>query len=129
MLFRSTITCPSRFHRFTTVKGGKAVVANGNYDSQETPRTGQHYLARLWTHIRSELARCAIQTCGFRIAEPQHDGTPHWHLLLFAAADHVDALVQVMKKHALKDSPDEAGAAQHRCDVKMIDRSRGSAAG
>lgn len=34
-----------------------------------------------------------------------------------------------MQYYALEDSPDEAGAAQHRCDVKMIDKSRGTAAG
>jgi hypothetical protein len=124
-----TITCHSRFHRYTTVNGCNAVVANKHYDSREAPRTGQLYLAPLWTHIRSNLARDGIQIYGFRIAEPQHDGTPHWHLLLFTAADQVNALVEIVKKHALKDSPDEKGAATHRCDMKMIDRSRGSAAG
>ena len=124
-----TITCPSRFHKFATVNGGTAVVANKNYDSQATPLEGHRYLARLWTHIRSNLARRGIQIYGFRIAEPQHDGTPHWHLLLFCAPDQVSELTDIMRKHALKDSPDEPGAKQHRCDVKMIDRSRGSAAG
>ena len=124
-----TITCPSRFHRYTTVNGGKSVVPDKHYDSRETPRTGQRYLARLWAHIRSNLARRGIQIYGFRIADPPHDGTPHWHLLLFTAADQVNGLVEVVKKHALKDSPDERGSATHRCDVKMFDRSRGSAVG
>ncbi|HLO96811.1 MAG TPA: replication endonuclease [Burkholderiaceae bacterium] len=66
---------------------------------------------------------------GFRISEPQHDGTPHWHLLLFCPPEQVESLVETMQYYALEDSPDEAGAAQHRCDVKMIDKSRGTAAG
>lgn len=86
-----TITSPSRFHRFTTVNGDKAVLPNRHCDGRETPLTGQRCLARLWTHIRSNLARCGLLVDGFRIAEPQHDGTPHWQLLLFTAADQLNA--------------------------------------
>lgn len=124
-----TITCPSRFHRYRTVNGGKTVIENPKYDSTETPRTAQTYLAKIWSHIRTHLARDGVGIYGFRIAEPQHDGTPHWHLLLFCAADAAQALQTVVSKHALKDSPDEAGAKDHRCDFKTIDWKKGSAAG
>lgn len=124
-----TITCPSRFHRWVTVNSGQAAVENKNYDKRETPRTGQKHLAKVWTHIRSNLQRLSISIYGFRIAEPQHDGTPHWHLLLFCAPASIEILMEIVKKHALKDSPEEAGAQAHRCDFKLIDRSKGSAAG
>lgn len=124
-----TITCPSRFHRYATFNHGNVVVTNTRYDPKETPRTAHDYLVRVWARTRADLARHGLRPYGFRIAEPQHDGTPHWHLLLFCPSDHVDELVDVIRTHALQDSPDEAGAAEHRCDFKLIDRARGSAAG
>lgn len=124
-----TITCPSRFHRWRTVNHGQVSIENPHYDPQETPARAQKYLAKLWAHIRASLMRQGVAVYGFRIAEPQHDGTPHWHLLLFCAPEHVQALRDTIRHHALKDSPDEAGAAQHRCDFKAIDWNKGSAAG
>lgn len=35
----------------------------------------------------------------------------------------------VLRKYALQDSGDEPGAAQRRCDFKLIDKSKGTAAG
>ncbi|MDD0816426.1 replication endonuclease [Curvibacter sp. HBC28] len=124
-----TLTCPSRFHRWRTVNHGQKVIENPLYDPLETPATAQRHLAQVWACIRASLKRQDIAVYGFRIAEPQHDGTPHWHLLLFCEADHVQALRDTIRRHALKDSPDERGAAQHRCDFKSIDWAKGSAAG
>lgn len=124
-----TLTCPSRFHRFRTVNGGRIVIPNPNYQASENPRTGQKYLAAIWSHMRADLKRRGIGVYGFRIAEPQHDGTPHWHFLLFCANEHAPLVESVFTKHALKDSPDEPGAREHRCDLKRIDWNKGSAAG
>lgn len=124
-----TITCPSRFHRFRTVNGGKVVIDNPNYDPQENPGTAQKYLAGLWARIRAKLKRKDLGVYGFRIAEPQHDGTPHWHLLLFCDSGRVAEFEQIVRAYALQDSPDEPGAQEHRCDFKAIDWKKGSAAG
>ena len=124
-----TITCPSRFHRFLTVNGGSMAVDNKNYDPTENPKTGQRYLAKVWSRIRSHLARQGISLYGIRIAEPQHDGTPHWHLLVFYLKKSVYRVQEVMKKHALNDCPDEPGAQERRCDFKLMDSAKGSAAG
>lgn len=124
-----TITCPSRFHRFRTVNDGRTIIDNPNYDPKESPKTGQKYLAKIWSHIRAEFKREGITPYGIRIAEPQHDATPHWHLLLFCKPEDQDTVCHVLKKHALKDCPNEPGATQHRCVIKPIDPSRGSAAG
>jgi hypothetical protein len=124
-----TLTCPSRFHRYRTVNKGKATIPNPNYDPNDTPATAQRYLTKVWACIRAELKRKGFGVYGFRIAEPQHDGTPHWHLLLFCEPQHAMAIEGLIHKHALKDSPDEAGARAHRCDFKRIDWSKGSAAG
>lgn len=124
-----TITCPSRFHRCMLVNEGKASVQNPKYDARETPATAQAYLTRVWARSRAELARCGIRPYGFRISEPQHDGTPHWHMLVFAPPTQVDDLRAIVRKQALKDSGDEPGAADHRCDFKLMDKAEGTAAG
>lgn len=124
-----TITCPSRFHRFLTVNGGSMVVDNKKYDAKETPKTAQRHLSKVWSRIRSSLARHGIFLYGMRIVEPQHDGTPHWHLLVFCPPDSVLTLQNIVKMHALKDSPDEPGAQERRCDFKLMDSTKGSAAG
>lgn len=123
-----TITCPSRMHRWRTVKNTGRVIENPRYDGT-TPDVAQRYLARVWARIRAKLARLELGVYGFRIAEPNHDGTPHWHLLVFHPAGRLEKLREVVARYALEDSPDEPGAAEHRVDFKPIDWSRGSAAG
>lgn len=77
-----TLTCPSRMHRFRTVNKGKTVVENPKYDGT-LPRDAQAHLSAVWARIRAALARMELGLYGFRISEPQHDGTPHWHFLVF----------------------------------------------
>ena len=123
-----TITCPSRMHAHRTV-GGWKVEPNPRYDNESTPRTAQQYLAKVWARIRAQFKHQATPIYGFRIAEPQHDGTPHWHLLVFHAPDDAEAIRSAITKHAMRDSPDEPGAHAHRCDFRAIDWAKGSAAG
>lgn len=123
-----TITCPSRMHPHRTVAGWR-VERNPRYDNESTPRTAQQYLAKVWARIRARLKRQGTPVYGFRIAEPQHDGTPHWHLLLFHAAEHFAQIRATVTTHALRESPNEPGAHAHRCDFRVIDWERGSAAG
>lgn len=123
-----TITCPSRMHPFRTINGWK-VQPNPRYDNESTPRSSQQYLAGVWARIRAKLKRLGALLYGFRIAEPQHDGTPHWHFLVFHAPEHGVAVRGAVLEHALKDSPNEPGAHAHRVDFKTIDWSRGTAAG
>ncbi|WP_080431016.1 replication endonuclease [Burkholderia ubonensis] len=122
----ATITCPSRMHRMTTVYGRPR--ANSKWD-ESTPRDGQAHLRKVWARIRAALARKGIVMYGFRIAEPQHDGTPHWHCLLFYPKEH-DATVQsTIRRYALAVDGDERGAAEKRVDLKRMDPAKGTAAG
>lgn len=122
-----TITCPSRMHKWRTVKGG-SVIENPRYDGTN-PREAQAYLAQVWARIRASLKRQGIGIYGFRIAEPNHDGTPHWHLLVFHGVGEYARLRDTVRHYALQDSPDERGANLHRVDFKPIDWERGTAAG
>ena len=123
-----TVTCPSRMHKWATVKGTGQVYANSRYDGT-LPNEAQKYMAKTWGRIRASLHRAGVGVYGFRIAEPNHDGTPHWHFLLFVAPTKFEKLTATVWKYALKDSPNEPGAHTHRVDVKPIDTGRGSAAG
>ena len=63
------------------------------------------------------------------IAEPQHDGTPHWHILLFVEPQQIDTVKSVVTHYALQEDGDEKGAIENRCDFKLIDPKKGSATG
>jgi len=84
-------------------------------------------MTRLWARIRAKLARERLQPYGFRVVEPHHDGTPHWHLLLFAPPSYVERITAVIKNYWLADAPDERGAQRCRVKTKLIDPSLGSA--
>lgn len=80
-----TVTAPSRMHKWRTIKAGGRVVGvkeNPRYDGTK-PREAQEHLAAVWARIRAALDRRGVSLYGFRICEPNHDGTPHWHFLCF----------------------------------------------
>lgn len=130
-----TMTCPSRMHKWRTVANGR-VLENPKYDGT-LPNEAQQHLAKVWARIRAHLARRGIKQYGFRIAEPNHDGTPHWHLLVFLDPAYqgdkkrsaVARFRAIVRRYALADSATERGAKAHRVDFKPIDKGRGSAAG
>ena len=118
-----TITCPSRMHA-RHIDGKK----NRAYDGT-TPREASRYLSRQWAKIRSAYHRRQIRPYGFRIAEPHHDGTPHWHLLLFVESEQVSTLCDLVRRYALEFDGEEPGAEEHRFKFLKIDPARGSATG
>lgn len=126
-----TVSCPSRFHKCTT-RGGR-VADNPKYEGA-TPNEAQQYLSRQWGRFRAAAARAGLDLYGFRIAEPQHDGTPHWHCLLFVPPGRNGTayrqLVRLVRRYFWRnDSPNEAGAKKHRVDFERIDWKKGSAVG
>ncbi|WP_052370539.1 replication endonuclease [Chromobacterium haemolyticum] len=123
-----TITCPSRFHAFRKLDKGR-VIKNPKYNGS-TPRQAQQYLSRVYSYIRSKLHRREISPYGFRIAEPHHDGCPHWHLLLFIPANQADELAAIFREYATREDREElAGNVEARFKCIEIDWARGSAAG
>ncbi len=127
-----TITCPSRFHRKTIIKSKRGiahgVADNGKYRGASV-RDAHDYLCGVGSLIRSALHRRGIPVFGFRVAEPHHDGCPHWHYLLFCPADRSRECRRIFRHYALADSPTEAGARRNRFKAIGIDKARGSAAG
>ncbi|WP_228883989.1 replication endonuclease [Paraburkholderia saeva] len=126
-----TITCPSKMHRMKTQ--GSRVVENGKWDGT-TPDEAQRYLAKVWARIRAALARGTkkhppVSLYGFRIAEPQHDGTPHWHCLFFYPQEDDAHVRATVRRYALEMDGNEPGAQEKRCDFKTMDPAKGTAAG
>lgn len=128
-----TATCPSRMHPKKSGKNG-AVIDNPRYDGT-LPRDAQGYLSKTWANFRAAAWRRGLRFYGFRIAEPHHDGTPHWHLLIFtpewlrAGARAVPRLRALFRRYFLRDSGKEPGAKKNRCEFVAIDWKRGTAAG
>lgn len=119
-----TFTCPSKYHRALSISGEENPKWKGL-----TPLDGQRYLCSVWERIRAKLHRNDISIYGFRIAEPQHDGTPHWHLALFVEPEHYSKLIKICETYANLEDGNEPGAAEHRFRAIEIDPSKGSATG
>ncbi|WP_443091337.1 replication endonuclease [Basfia succiniciproducens] len=116
-----TLTAPSAFH---------ATLSNGDPNQKwngASPRKTHQYLNRVWAQFRALLAKRNIGFYGMRVAEPHHDATPHWHLLVYIAKEYRDEVTALFKRKALELDGDERGAKQHRCKAKDIDREKGSA--
>lgn len=119
-----TMTCPSKYHR-AFGKGGEP---NPNYKGAIVTDC-QKYLQDVWAKIRANLDRQDIRVYGFRVAEPHHDGTPHWHMLLFVEPEKIQALNSTFFNYCLAEDGDEKGALENRVKFIRIDPKKGSATG
>lgn len=137
----TTNTLPSRFHA-QHAKGGQNVKFDGS-----TPRAGQGWLCKTWARARAALQRQKVQFFGFRVAEPHHDGCPHWHMLLFVGREQAQQLQDTLRAAWLRTDPKwrcmatgrrwlftelgelEPGATVHRFKAVGIDPRKGDAAG
>ncbi|PKI01483.1 replication endonuclease [Glaciecola sp. 33A] len=120
----TTITCPSKYHRAFSKSGATNPKWQGLM-----PDEANEYLNHQWQKARAEFKRQDITPYGFRVVEPQHDGTPHWHMLFFIEGEKLQALQDIIRHYALEVDGDEKGAAENRCDFKKIDPTKGSATG
>lgn len=117
----TTNTLPSRFHA-SLFTGGK----NPNFDGS-TPRDGQGWLSKTWARARAKIQRQKIKVFGFRVAEPHHDGCPHWHMLLWVDAAQAMQLQEVLRDCWLQHEGDEYGAQEYRFKHEAIDPAKGGA--
>ena len=98
-----TITCPSKYH---------SNVESGHHNSKwnhTTVAQAQRYLCRVWNRATAKLKREDLRPYGFRVAEPHHDGTPHWHALLFMPQAEVKATVAILREYFTKEDRAELG--------------------
>lgn len=117
----TTNTLPSRFHA-SLKSGGK----NPKFDGS-TPRDGQGWLSKTWARARAKIQRQKINVFGFRVAEPHHDGCPHWHMLLWVSAAQCEQLQALLRGCWLQHEGEEYGAKEYRFKAESIDQAKGGA--
>ncbi len=110
-----TVTCPSKYHAATRKTGAKNPKFKG-----ASPRDAQKYLCSLWARFRSLAKRVTKKKLeeweffGFRVAEPHHDGTPHWHLLVFINPHHVEDVKKALRWYASQEDNHELTTEKRR---------------
>ena len=120
-----TLTLPSKYHP-VTIRAGKTR-HNKKYQGA-TPRDGQEWLRSTWAKTRAKLDRLGVKIYGLRVAEPHHDGTPHWHALLWTETQtDAQALESTLHHYWLQEDGQERGAQDNRVCIKRMNR--GGAAG
>ncbi|MBH3303135.1 replication endonuclease, partial [Serratia marcescens] len=77
--------------------------------------------------MRTAFKDNGLSVYGMRVVEPHHDGTPHWHMMLFCERKQRQQIIDIMRRYALKEDGDERGAAKNRFEAKHMNK--GGAAG
>lgn len=121
-----TLTCPSKYHA-VKINGKR----NKKFDRANRPtvRDGQKYLCDTWARIRAFLKRNSLPVYGIRTVEPNHDGCPHWHMMLFCDKQHTKAVIDAFTLYGLMEDGNELGAKKQRVKVVRIDPAKGTASG
>ncbi|EKN4862004.1 replication endonuclease [Yersinia enterocolitica] len=125
-----TVTTPSKYHPTRVIGKGDNEKVQLNYkwdDEAYSPKDGQRYLCNIWSKMRTAFKDNKLSVYGMRVVEPHHDGTPHWHMMLFCERRQRQQIIDIMRRYALKEDSDERGAAKYRFECKHLNK--GGAAG
>ncbi|MDA5523757.1 replication endonuclease [Yersinia kristensenii] len=125
-----TITTPSKYHPTHLIGKGDNTKIQLNHkwdDEAYSPKDGQRYLCNIWSKMRTAFKDSKLSVYGMRVVEPHHDGTPHWHMMLFCERRQRQQIIDIMRRYALKEDGDERGAAKYRFECKHLNK--GGAAG
>ncbi|ENC2714591.1 replication endonuclease [Yersinia enterocolitica] len=125
-----TITTPSKYHPTRVIGKGDNEKVQLNHkwnDEAYSPKDGQRYLCKIWSKMRTAFKDNELSVYGMRVVEPHHDGTPHWHMMLFCQRRQRQQVIDIMRRYALKEDGDERGAAKYRFECKHLNK--GGAAG
>ncbi|WP_406643487.1 replication endonuclease [Pectobacterium brasiliense] len=118
-----TITLPSRYH---------ANCINGSENPRCTvidPCAGQEKLSQIWRNVHRKFARENIFSAGFRMVEPNHDSTPHWHVLIWFRPEQAQSGLKILSdRYCAEDYQMIAHNPSVRFKYLPIDPERGAAA-
>ena len=116
-----TLTTPSKYH--SHYKSGKS---NPKYAGSSV-KEANDYLNKQWCKARAQFDRENIQVYGLRVVEPHHDGTPHWHLMMFMPPENSARVNEILEHYALEHDSHEKGAQKSRFKAEKIVAEKGSA--
>ncbi|MCG7497762.1 replication endonuclease [Vibrio sp. Of7-15] len=107
-----TMTAPSKYHSYHSVRsnGKTCSVENKKYQGFN-PKQTQRYLSHAWSKARAKLKRLDVPLMGFRVCEPHHDATPHWHALFFFHPEHEPVIRWVLAHYFTEEDRSELGAS------------------
>lgn len=94
-----TLTAPSSYHAWRQGSKDKSKTYQNDKFNGATPTETNRLLCKQWARVRAALAREGIRPFGFRVVEPHHDATPHWHCLLFINPAHERILLTQLAYH------------------------------
>lgn len=115
-----SLTAPSRYHPRHAKTGHR----NARYQPGLTPTDTRNYLGQVWSRITAALARAGIKIFGFRVAEPHHDGTPHFHGLFFLRPDEVPAFRRIVARYAVREDRGELGLSYAQTHAQALETAR-----
>ncbi|EAC0482864.1 replication endonuclease [Escherichia coli] len=117
-----TVTCPSKYHA-TTENGHPNPKWNG-----ATMRDSSDYLVNtFFKAVRNRLDRKGLRWYGIRTVEPHHDGTVHWHMMVFAHPEEIDSIVTIARDIAIREDRHELGDdITPRFKAEYVDGSKGT---
>ncbi|ELC8119432.1 replication endonuclease [Escherichia coli] len=117
-----TITAPSRFHA-TTARG----YLNPKWDGSTIRDSSDYLVNKFFAALRKKLDRDGLRWYGVRTVEPHHDGTVHWHMLVFTHPDNAKAIENAARDIAIREDRQELGDdITPRFKVEYIDGSKGT---
>ncbi|EHP4045052.1 replication endonuclease [Escherichia coli] len=122
--FFVTVTAPSRFH---------SVNDDGSLNPKycgATVRDASDYLVyRFFAAVRRAIDKAGLGWYGVRTVEPHHDGTPHWHMLVFTSPENEARITEIMRNAAIREDRAELGddiSPRFKCE--KIDPAKGTPA-
>ena len=110
-----TLTAPSKYHAYNMNKDKKGSRENKKY-AGFTPTETQQYLSAVWAKARAALKRLDVPFFGFRVCEPHHDETPHWHALFFFKPEHEQIIRYMLADYFTQTDRDELNAEDGEFD-------------
>lgn len=99
-----TVTTPSRFHA-TTTDG----YPNPKWDGSTIRDSSDYLVNTFFAAVRKKLNRDGLRWYGIRVAEPHHDGTVHWHMMIFAHPEERETIESIVRDIAIRDDRYELG--------------------
>ncbi|EBH7154874.1 replication endonuclease [Salmonella enterica] len=119
-----TWTAPQQYH--TWLETGRR---NRKWNGA-SPRETQRYFTRTFKNFSTALTRRDIHIFGMHVTESHHDGTPHWHGILFVRREQEATLRDVFEGYANAEncSAHRPGKPpeQSQLMIKPVDKRMGS---